>query len=127
MRSSEQAPRTSRPVVSAMNDVASFMTGTPCCGSGQRRSGTNDEAAVIVPPCAAKSGYRQPTLRARKPAADISLAAGWRHDHPRLRTEGVMHLVRYQVAISLDGFIAPDDGSADWLNPYGKVAGEVMG
>jgi len=38
-----------------------------------------------------------------------------------------MHLVRYQVAISLDGFIAPDDGSADWLNPYGKVAGEVMG
>ena len=38
-----------------------------------------------------------------------------------------MHLLRYQVAVSLDGFIAPHDGAADWLNPYGKVAGEVMG
>jgi dihydrofolate reductase len=38
-----------------------------------------------------------------------------------------MHLLRYQVAVSLDGFIAPRDGSADWLNAYGKVAGEVMG
>jgi dihydrofolate reductase len=38
-----------------------------------------------------------------------------------------MHLVRYQVAVSIDGFIAPKDGSADWLSPYGKVAGEFMG
>lgn len=38
-----------------------------------------------------------------------------------------MHLLRYQVAVSLDGFIAPPNGSADWLNPYGKIAGEVMG
>lgn len=37
-----------------------------------------------------------------------------------------MHLVRYQVAVSIDGFIAPKDGSADWLNPYGKVAGDFM-
>jgi dihydrofolate reductase len=38
-----------------------------------------------------------------------------------------MHLVRYQLAVSLDGFIAPQDGSADWLNPYGKVAGDFVG
>jgi dihydrofolate reductase len=37
-----------------------------------------------------------------------------------------MHLVRYQVAVSIDGFIAPKDGSADWLNPYGNVAGDFM-
>ena len=49
MRSSLQAPRTSRPVVSAINDVASFMTGTPCCGSGQRRSDTNDGTVASVP------------------------------------------------------------------------------
>lgn len=33
-----------------------------------------------------------------------------------------MHLVRYHLAISLDGFIAPKDGSAGWLSPYGKAA-----
>jgi dihydrofolate reductase len=37
-----------------------------------------------------------------------------------------MHLVRYQVAVSIDGFIAPKDGSADWLSPYGGIAGEFM-
>jgi dihydrofolate reductase len=38
-----------------------------------------------------------------------------------------MHLLRYQVAVSIDGFIAPKDGNADWLNAYGKVAGEIVG
>ena len=38
-----------------------------------------------------------------------------------------MHLVRYHVAVSLDGFIAPPDGSADWLEPYGKVAVNFIG
>jgi dihydrofolate reductase len=38
-----------------------------------------------------------------------------------------MHLVRYQLAVSLDGFISPSDGSADWLSPYGKVAGDFVG
>jgi dihydrofolate reductase len=33
-----------------------------------------------------------------------------------------MHLVRYQVAVSIDGFIASKDGSAEWLSPYGKAA-----
>jgi dihydrofolate reductase len=29
-----------------------------------------------------------------------------------------MPKLRYSVAVSLDGFIAPPDGSADWLTPY---------
>lgn len=31
-------------------------------------------------------------------------------------------LVRYQLAISGDGFIAPNDGNFEWLYPYGAVA-----
>ncbi len=38
-----------------------------------------------------------------------------------------MRLVRYHVAVSLDGFIAPPDGAADWLEPYGKVAMGFIG
>jgi len=38
-----------------------------------------------------------------------------------------MHLVRYHVAVSLDGFIAPPDGGAAWLEPYGKVAMGFIG
>lgn len=38
-----------------------------------------------------------------------------------------MHLVRYHVAVSLDGFIAPLDGGHDWLAPYGKVAMGFIG
>jgi dihydrofolate reductase len=38
-----------------------------------------------------------------------------------------MHLVRYQLAVSLDGFIAPKDGSAGWLEPYGKAAWNFLG
>jgi dihydrofolate reductase len=38
-----------------------------------------------------------------------------------------MHLVRYHVAISIDGFIAPKDGGVDWLSPYGKVAMGFIG
>ena len=38
-----------------------------------------------------------------------------------------MHLVRYHVAVSLDGFIAPPDGGAEWLEPYGNVAMGFIG
>jgi dihydrofolate reductase len=38
-----------------------------------------------------------------------------------------MHLVRYHVAVSLDGFISPPDGSAEWLEPYGKIAMGFIG
>jgi hypothetical protein len=38
-----------------------------------------------------------------------------------------MHLVRYHAAIGIDGFISRKDGSADWLNPYGKVAMGFIG
>lgn len=38
-----------------------------------------------------------------------------------------MHLVRYHLAISIDGFIAPRDGSATWLDSYGKVAMGFIG
>ncbi len=38
-----------------------------------------------------------------------------------------MRLVRYHVAVSLDGFISPPDGAADWLEPYGKVAVGFLG
>lgn len=34
--------------------------------------------------------------------------------------------IRYQLAVSLDGFIGPEDGSADWLDPYGEVAMEIV-
>lgn len=37
-----------------------------------------------------------------------------------------MHLVRYHLAISLDGFIAPTDGSHTWLDPYGSLSGSFM-
>ena len=34
--------------------------------------------------------------------------------------------IRYQLAVSLDGFIGPEDGSADWLDPYGDVAMDLI-
>jgi dihydrofolate reductase len=38
-----------------------------------------------------------------------------------------MHLVRYHLAVSMDGFIAPKDGSTGWLDPYGKAAMGFIG
>ncbi len=35
--------------------------------------------------------------------------------------------VRYQLAVSLDGLIGTQDGSADWLDPYGSVAMAALG
>lgn len=34
--------------------------------------------------------------------------------------------VRYQLAISLDGFIGPLDGSLDWLAPYESIGSEIL-
>ncbi len=45
---------------------------------------------------------------------------------PRL-TPMTTPLVRYQLAVSLDGFIGPEDGSVDWLGPYDAIGAEVMG
>lgn len=35
-------------------------------------------------------------------------------------------LVRFQLAVSLDGLIGPHDGSVDWLSPYEALGDEVM-
>lgn len=37
-----------------------------------------------------------------------------------------MNRVRYQSAVSIDGFIAPEDGSLDWLEPYNADGADDM-
>lgn len=37
-----------------------------------------------------------------------------------------MSRVRYQSAVSIDGFIAPKDGSLDWLEPYNADGADEM-
>lgn len=37
-----------------------------------------------------------------------------------------MSRVRYQSAISIDGFIAPEDGSLEWLEPYNADSADEM-
>ncbi len=35
-------------------------------------------------------------------------------------------LLRYQLAVSMDGFIGPHDGGVEWLEPYDEIAPEIL-
>lgn len=37
-----------------------------------------------------------------------------------------MSRVRYQSAVSIDGYIAPEDGSIEWLEPFNDVGADFM-